>query len=105
METFSPLVRLFSYSDPHYSRGNRTTFRYVTMTEDCFSGKENVAYSGDKYIIWNYTQKGLDFVRGIKGYDTYSMFFEFVTQEQMDDEIITLKNKLKRLEEIVAIEV
>ena len=103
MKTFSPIVRLFSYEDPHYSRGDRYTFKYVKMTEDCFVGEVNTAFNGESYTIWNYTQKGLDLVKSIKGYDHYCMGFEFTTQAKMDEEVSKLESKLNMIKQIVVL--
>ena len=101
MKDSKKLVRLYYYSDEHRSYGDDGTFRYVRMDEDCFSGIEETSFSGEKYTLWNYTQKGSDFVKGIEGYSRYRMGFKFVAEEEYQTEVYKLNVQLQRITELV----
>ena len=101
MKNYSPIVRLYYYSDVHRSYGDAGTFKYVRMDEDCFIGCEETAFNGENFTIWNYTQKGLDFVKSLDGYDHYCIGFQFSTIEEYKNEVNKLKKQLKTIIEIV----
>jgi len=102
MPNFSPLVRLYYYSDATQGFGDGGTFRYVRMTEDCFIATERENMYGRHYTNWNYSQKGADFLMSIANFDSYSIGFEFVNEERYQEEIYRLNVKLQRITEVVS---
>ena len=97
---FTPLLRVYRYSDTERGYGDNGTFKYVRVSEDEFDLIIHTRkYDGTTYEERNPTPELMERLKAV-GYNYYSMGFEFATEEEYNEELTELREKLKRLENI-----
>jgi hypothetical protein len=99
MYDFSELLRIKFYSDTERGYGDNGSFKYVRVSKEDFDTITYERRDGSTYIKYIPNDALVERLKGV-GYNGYGMGYEFATEEEYNEELTKLREKLERLESI-----
>ena len=82
------IVRIYEYQNTSMGYGDDGTFKYIRMDED------NFITINDRVKL---SDKGLEYLKNIKGYNPHDMGFEFSTIAKYNKEIKKLTDHIRSI--------